>query len=138
MGLRTGISLGLMLIFFVSILLIDWLFILRILGLAPVISHWLTALPMIIILLFAMTLLALIGIFYENVWGYVLAYLNIILSIYFSYVAYESIATIGMTSNWRFVALIIANLIIFIYLAFFHYYSSKPLRSKKMKHRSFE
>lgn len=116
----TNSSQGLIFVFFIAILWLDWVYIFSIQQQAPVISHWVVALPLIIPLFFSLTLLAIIGIYLFNPWGFVLAYFTIILSMFFSFISYDSISPKSVVNDLQFVALILLNVIIFIYIVFYN------------------
>lgn len=117
---KTGVSRGLTFIFFICILWIDWTYIFTIQQQAPIISHWVVALPLIIPLFFSLTLLSLIGIYLFSPWGFVLGYFTIMMSMFFSFVSYQSIFPKSPWNDIQFLALIILNTAIFIYIVFYN------------------
>ena len=128
---KVTISKELTIVFFIAILVIDWLYILSIQREAPIINYWVIALPIIIPLFSALALLALIGIYLANPWGFILAYFTMLLSMYFASVSYDSIANQATHLDWQFVILILLNIVIFCYTACFQaYLTSNNQRSK--------
>lgn len=109
-------------IFFILILSLDWYYIYAIQNQAAIINHWVIALPIIIPLFVALSLLALIGIYISNLWGYVLAYFTIIFSMYFAFISYQSIPLKTFTIDFRFVLLSVLNTAVFFYILFYHLY----------------
>jgi hypothetical protein len=121
---RASISLGLTLIFITSILIIDWLYIFTIQQQAPIINHWVVALPITIPLFFSLTMLSLIGIYLVNQWGFILAYFTIILSMFFSLISYESFTFTQLNQDIQFISLILLNIVIFVYVALYNIHTS--------------
>jgi hypothetical protein len=116
-------------IFFISILFIDWLYIFTIQQQAHIINHWAIALPIIIPLSFALTLLAVLGMLASNIRGYILAYFAIIMSMYFSTLSYDSMPIQDSANNLQFILLILLNVAVFIYLVFCNVYFSSNNRN---------
>lgn len=117
---KETITLELTLILLISILFTDWLYIFTIQQEAPIVSHWVIALPMIIPLFFALTLLSLIGIYLYNIWGCILAYFLILFSMFFALISYESVLVTTFSEEIQFIGLMILNLLVFIYIAIFN------------------
>lgn len=117
---QTDISSFLAFVFFIALITIDWLYILIIQADAEMISHWVIALPTAIPLVFAMTLLSLIGIYIDNIWGFILAYSIILLSMYFAFISYNFLDFPVFADDIQFIMLILLNIIIFIYITCYH------------------
>lgn len=120
MDKKTAVSRELAFVFFISILFIDWLYIFSAHQQETIISHWGIALPMILPLFFALAMLSLIGMFLSSVWGYFLAYVALLFSMFFSGISYTLLTVPQIVNDLQLIFLILLNLIVFFYLIFCH------------------
>lgn len=107
-------------VLFISMIVIDWIYILVIQKNAPFITHWVIAMPFITPLFFAMTLLALIGMYVKNPWGYVLAYLALFLSLFLSVLCYYSQLRHILADDAGFFVLAVLNVFVIFYMIYFN------------------
>lgn len=107
-------------VLFIAMIVIDWIYILIIQKNAPFITHWVIAMPFITPLFFAMTLLALIGMYVKNPWGYALAYLALFLSLFLSALCYYSQLKHFLTDDAEFFVLAVLNLFVIFYMIYFN------------------
>lgn len=107
-------------IIFIALLAIDWIFILSIQQKSPIITHWVIALPMLMTLFFALTLLALIGMYILNPWGFALAYFAMLFSIFFSSISFYSIPSTTVYEDLVFLGLLLLNVVVFVYMIYFN------------------
>lgn len=106
----------LVIILFFSTIIIDWLYTYSLMQAMSIITHWVILSPVLMTLFIILSLFVAGGLYLQQWWGYVGAYVILVLSGYFAFLSYSSHVDHSVTN---FIALLSLNLVGFISVLLF-------------------